>query len=77
MSQIKARRESYMMVGVDLNFGTQGCRAGAKSELVVEEGQQDKRATTSRKKVRDRSYDIGFQYSMSQINATRVSYMTV
>jgi hypothetical protein len=66
-----------MMVGVDLNFGTQGWRAGAKSELVPEGGQQDSRATTCRKKVIAPSYDIGFQRPRSQIKATRVSYMMV
>jgi hypothetical protein len=44
---------------------------------VPEGGQQDSRATTCRRKVIAPSYDIGFQYSRSQIRATRVSYMMV
>jgi hypothetical protein len=66
-SQIKATRVSYMMVGVDLNFSTQGWRAGKKSELVPEGGQQDSRATTWRKKVIAASYDIGFQRSRRKL----------
>jgi hypothetical protein len=74
-SQIKARRISYMMGGVDRNFGIQGWRDGAKCKLVPEGGQQDSRATTCRKKVIAPLYDIRFQLSTSQIKATRVSYM--
>jgi hypothetical protein len=66
-----------MMVGVDLNFLTQGWRAGAKSELLPEGGQQDCRAETCRKKVIAPSYDIGFKFSRSQVRATRVSYRMV
>jgi hypothetical protein len=66
-----------MMVGVDLNFGIPGRRAGAKIELVPEGGQQDSRATTCRKKDIAPSPDIGFQCSRSQIQATSVSYLMV
>jgi hypothetical protein len=66
-----------MMVGVDRDFGIQSWRAGAKSKLVPDGGQQDTRATTFRKKVLAPSYDIGFQRSRSQVKATRVSYMMV
>jgi hypothetical protein len=76
-SQLRATRVSYMMVGVDLNFSTQGWRAGQKSERVPEGAQPDSRATTCRKKVIAPSYDIGFQCSRSQIKATRVSYMMI
>jgi hypothetical protein len=66
-----------MMLGVDLNFLTQGWRAGAKSELVREGGHEDIRATTNRKMVIAPSYNMGFRRSKSQIKAKRVSYMMV
>jgi hypothetical protein len=76
-SQIKATSVSYMMVGVDLNFGAQGWRAAAKTELVPEGGQQDSRSIRCSKKVITPSYDIIFKCSRSQLKATRVSYMVV